>query len=109
MFSHFTVDDYHLNLSPDYANTTWNNPAEDTDLATPLCCSDVKAVPSYVRLLYFFWPSAYPQSLTPLSLSVLSSTVYRRKISSARQPCLPSEFFYNQTIKTNHKKQTHTI
>lgn len=60
MLSHFTVDVYYLSLNPDYDNTTWNNPAEDTDLATLLCCSDVKAVPSYDRLLYFFWPSATP-------------------------------------------------
>lgn len=69
MFSHFTVDDYYLSPSPNYANTTWNNPAEDTDLATPLCCSDGKAVPSYVRLLYFFWPLATP-SLLLLYLSL---------------------------------------
>lgn len=54
MFPHFTVDVYYLSLGPDYTNTTWNNPAEDMDLATLLCCSDVKDVPSYDRLLYFF-------------------------------------------------------
>lgn len=83
MFSHFTVDDYYLNPSPDYANTTWNNPAEDTDLATPLCCSDVKAVPSYVRLLYFFWPSATPSLLLPyLSLCTFFHSLYMQSLIS---------------------------
>lgn len=54
MFPHFTVDVYYLSLGPDYTKTTWNNPAEDMDLAILLCCSDVKDVPSYDRLLYFF-------------------------------------------------------
>lgn len=81
MFSHFTVDDYYLSPSPNYANTTWNNPAVDTDLATPLCCSDGKAVPSYVRLLYFFWPSATPSLLLPyLSLCTFFHSPYMQNL-----------------------------
>lgn len=53
-----------------------------------------------------------PVSYSLICLSVLSSTVYICKISSARQSCLPSEFFYkkaspsNQTIKTNSHNLT---
>lgn len=81
MFSNFTVDDYHLSLGPDYTNSTWNDLAEEMDLATPLCCSDVEAVPSYDRLLYFFWPSATPRLFLPylsLSLYFLPQSMYAK-------------------------------
>lgn len=100
MLSHFTVDVYYLSLNPDYDNTTWNNPAEDTDLATLLCCSDVKAVPSYDRLLYFFWPSATPQSLTPLSFSLycLPQSIYPK----CHQQCNHVSLQNSSTTKLVH-------
>lgn len=54
-----------------------------------------------------------PISHSLIFLSVLSSTIYISKMSSAMQPCLPSEFFYNQaspsivqTIKINSHNLT---
>lgn len=54
-----------------------------------------------------------PVSYSLICLSVLSSTVHICKTSSARQSCLPSEFYNqaspsNQTIKTNtHNLRTY--
>lgn len=82
------------------------------DLATPLCCSDVKTVSSYDRLLYFFWPSStlvsYCLLSVSFSLSVLSSSAYICKISSAMQLCLSSEFFYNQASPANQNIKTNS-
>lgn len=78
------------------------------DLATPICCSDVKTVPSYDRLLYYFWPSATLVSYCLISLCVLSSSDYICKISSAMQPRLPSEFFHNQASPSNQNIKTNS-
>lgn len=105
MFSHFTVDDYYLNPSPDYANTTGIT-LQRIQILQP------RSAALMLKLYHlmsgcFIFPGLQPPpvSYSLICLSVLSSTVHICKISLARQSCLPSAF-YNQTIKTNSHNLT---